>query len=137
MSDRTKFINDVTDTVRPYFPKMERETIEKITRCLIFRENQFSYELVRSYQYLCVRCGQCCIKACIDFDPETNLCKGYQTRPIECKQWPYWKVDGREGIYCDVYCNYSFRMVVKEVVKYIEGLDEVPDIPETKETFII
>lgn len=137
MSDRQEFIQAVAEIVNLYFIDVSREKIEKITKCLIFREGQFPYELVRSYQQLCLRCGQCCFKACIDYDPETRLCKEYKTRPLECEQWPYWKVDGLEGIYCDLECNYSLRMVVKEVIKYMESLDEIPDVPEAKETFII
>jgi len=137
MSNRHDFIREVADIVSLHFRDIPIDKLERITKCLIFRKGHFSYELVQSYQRLCLRCGKCCFESCIDFNKETGLCKGYATRPKECAEWPYWKIEDEEGIYCDLDCNYSFRLVVNEVIRYIEGLDEIPDVPETKETFII
>lgn len=137
MSNRHEFIREVAEVVSLYFPDVSKEKIEKITKCLIFKENQFPLKKVESYYDLCLRCGWCCNKACIDFDKKNYTCGNYKNRPKECSQWPYWRIHNEQGIYCELECNYSFRMVVQEVIKAIEGLDEVPDVPEAEETFII
>jgi len=78
-------------TGEPGYVWVSETEIEQIAAELGFDRLQFESTFVRTISGLGKSLvefeqGDCCL-----FDPEKKTCRAYESRPVQCKTWPFWK----------------------------------------------
>lgn len=105
--------------------------VDIITTVLLDAPGQyFTYNMVQEHPEFCKRCGMCCRQMgveCEHFNGRT--CDDYEARYNDCAEFPYYEINGEEGLMLDPNCNFALKLAEmvldEEIKKELDSFDEV------------
>ena len=81
----------------------------------------FTYDMVQEHPELCDKCGACCEQRgepCKYFNGRT--CDDYGARFDVCAEFPFYEINGEEGLMLDPGCNFALRLAEMQIDKDIK-----------------
>lgn len=121
--NQLKFIKKMLDKFTKEYPDLDPDIVADIV-CTILLDapgQYFSYDMVQEHPELCAKCGACCQQRDIEckyFNGRT--CDEYFTRYDACAEFPYYDIDGEEGLMLDPGCRFAMRLAEKVIRGDIE-----------------
>lgn len=84
-------------------------------------ESYFSYDMVQEHPEFCKKCGACCKQRdvpCQYFNGRT--CDDYYARWDACAEFPYYDIDGDEGLMLDPGCQFALKLAEMQLDKELK-----------------
>lgn len=84
-------------------------------------ESYFSYDMVQEHPEFCKKCGSCCKQRdqpCDYFNGRT--CDDYYARWDVCAEFPYYDINGEEGLMLDPGCQFALKLAEMQLDKEFE-----------------
>ena len=121
--NQLKFIKKMLDKFIIEYPNLDPDIIADIIATILLDapSQYFTYDMVQENPNLCAKCGACCKQRnvkCKYFNGRT--CDEYATRYDVCAEFPYYEIDGEEGLMLDPGCKFAIRLAEQEIRKDIE-----------------
>ena len=104
-----------------YYPDLPDDMIADIVDTTLNRTPGvfFTYDMVQKFPEFCKQCGMCCVSVgCQYFNGRT--CDEYATRFDVCAEFPYYEINGDEGLMLDPGCKFAIALAEREIQKDIE-----------------
>ena len=105
------------------YPELPTDIIADIiiTVCVDAPGSYFSYDLVQEHPEFCKKCGACCRQALCPLDCfNGRTCDDYYGRPEQCAEFPFYSIDGKEGLMLDPGCKFALRLAEQQIEKDIK-----------------
>lgn len=105
------------------YPELPTDIIADIiiTVCVDAPGSYFSYDMVQEHPELCAKCGACCRQRgekCRYFNGRT--CDDYGARFDVCAEFPFYSINGEEGLMLDPGCKFALRLAEQQIEKDIK-----------------
>lgn len=84
-------------------------------------ERYFTYDMVQKHPEFCRKCGACCKQRnepCPYFNGRT--CDDYYSRFDVCAEFPYYDIDGDEGLMLDPGCQFALKLAEMQIDKDLQ-----------------
>lgn len=113
-------------TGEPGYVWVSEEDITKIAQELSLDRSLFESSFVKTVS----RYGKSLVEYangdCVLYDPETKMCKVYESRPIQCRTWPFWEQNldlpsswNKTAKFCPG-CNHGTLITQEQIEQQVE-----------------
>ena len=121
--NQLKFIQKMSDKFIGKNPELPVDIISDIIVTVLIDapDSYFSYDMVQEHPEFCKKCGACCRQReqhCDYFNGRT--CDDYYARWDACAEFPYYDINGDEGLMLDPGCAFALRLAEMQIKKEIE-----------------
>ena len=121
--NQLKFIKFFADKYITEYPELPMDIIADIIITVLVDapESYFSYDLVQEHPEFCKKCGACCKQRnepCEYFNGRT--CNDYYARWDVCAEFPYYEINGEEGLMLDPGCQFALKLAEMQLNKEIK-----------------
>ena len=121
--NQLKFIKFFADKYITEYPELPMDIIADIIITVLVDapESYFSYDLVQEHPEFCKKCGACCKQRnepCEYFNGRT--CDDYYARWDVCAEFPYYEINGEEGLMLDPGCQFALKLAEMQLNKEIK-----------------
>ena len=121
--NQLKFIKIFADKYITEYPELPMDIIADIIITVLVDapESYFSYDLVQEHPEFCKKCGACCKQRnepCEYFNGRT--CNDYYARWDVCAEFPYYEINGEEGLMLDPGCQFALKLAEMQLNKEIK-----------------
>ena len=121
--NQLKFIKKMLDKFTKEYPNLDQDIIADIIATILLDApgQYFSYDMVQEHPEFCAKCGACCSQRdleCKYFNGRT--CDEYATRYDVCAEFPYYEINGDEGLMLDPGCRFAIRLAERVIRGDIE-----------------
>jgi len=115
-----KFAKIFLDKFHREYPELPSDVIADIIGTVLFEvpDSYFDYNLVQDHSEFCDQCGSCCKQRdqpCRYFNGKT--CDEYESRFDVCAEFPYYEINGEEGLMMDPGCKFAIRLAEMQLEK--------------------
>ena len=105
------------------YPDLDPDIVADIIATILLDApgRYFTYDMVQEHPELCAKCGACCQQRDIEckyFNGRT--CDEYATRYDVCAEFPYYEINGEEGLMLDPGCRFAMRLAERVIRGDIE-----------------
>lgn len=118
-----KFIKIFLDKFTKEYSELPKDIIADIIVTILMDapENYFSYNLVQEHPEFCKKCGACCSQATCPLDCfNGRTCDEYSIRPDGCAEFPFFDINGEEGLMLDPGCQFALKLAEMQIEKDIK-----------------
>ena len=121
--NQLKFIKFFADKYITEYPELPMDIIADIIITVLVDapESYFSYDMVQEHPEFCKKCGACCKQRnepCEYFNGRT--CDDYYARWDVCAEFPYYEINGEEGLMLDPGCQFALKLAEMQLNKEIK-----------------
>lgn len=118
-----KFIKKNLDKFTNKYPELPQDIIADIIATVLLDApgQYFTYDMVQEHPELCSKCGACCEQRgepCKYFNGRT--CDDYGARFDVCAEFPFYEINGEEGLMLDPGCNFALKLAEIQIDKDIQ-----------------
>lgn len=118
--NQLKFIKFFADKYITKYPELPMDIIADIIITVLVDapESYFSYDMVQEHPEFCKKCGACCKQReqpCEYFNGRT--CDDYYARWDVCAEFPYYEINGEEGLMLDPGCQFALKLAEMQLDK--------------------
>ena len=116
-----KFIKKMLDKYSLKYPQLEDDLIADIIDEVLMMapDIYFTYDMVQKHSEMCKQCGECCKTIdCKYFNGKT--CDEYESRFDVCAEFPYYEINGEEGLMLDPGCQFALKLAELQLEKEIK-----------------
>lgn len=118
-----KFIKIFLDKFSRKYPQLPIDILADIVGTVLMEapRKYFTYNLVQEHPELCKKCGACCKQRempCKFFNGKT--CEDYESRFDVCAEFPYYDINGDEGLMLDPGCQFALKLAEIQLEKEIQ-----------------
>ena len=120
--NQLKFIKYFLDKFSKKYSDLPIDIISDIIVTVLIDapETYFTYDMVQEYPEFCKKCGACCSQAnCPLKCFNGRNCDDYYARPEECAEFPYYYINGEEGLMLDPGCQFALKLAEMQLEKEI------------------
>ena len=120
--NQLKFIKICSEKFIDKNPELPKIVLEDIIMTVLIDAPgmYFSYDMVQEHPEFCKKCGSCCKQReqpCEYFNGRT--CDDYYARWDMCAEWPYYSINGEEGLMLDPGCQFALKLAEMQLEKEI------------------
>lgn len=120
--NQLKFIKFFLDKYTKKYSDLPTDIISDIIVTVLIDapESYFSYNMVQEHPEFCKKCGACCKQReqpCEYFNGRT--CDDYYARWDVCAEFPYFEINGEEGLMLDPGCQFAIKLAEMQIEKEI------------------
>jgi hypothetical protein len=121
--NQLKFIKNFLDKYSKEYSDLPTDIIGDIIITVLIDapESYFSYDMVQEHPEFCKKCGACCKQReqpCEYFNGRT--CDDYYARWDVCAEFPYYEINGDEGLMLDPGCQFALKLAEMQIEKEIK-----------------
>lgn len=121
--NQLKFIKYFLDKFSKKYSELPVDIISDIIVTVLIDapESYFSYDMVQEHPEFCKKCGACCKQRdqhCDYFNGRT--CDDYYARWDVCAEFPYYEINGEEGLMLDPGCQFALKLADMQLEKEIK-----------------
>ena len=123
-----KFIKVFLEKFTRKYPEVPTDIIADIIGTVLIEAPgyYFTYNLVQEHPEFCKKCGSCCKQRdqpCKYFNGKT--CDEYESRFDVCAEFPYYEINGDEGLMLDAGCQFALKLAEMQIEKEIQKNIEI------------
>lgn len=120
--NQLKFIKIFLDKYTKKYSDLPADIISDIIVTVLIDapESYFSYNMIQEHPEFCKKCGACCKQReqpCEYFNGRT--CDDYYARWDVCAEFPYFEINGEEGLMLDPGCQFAIKLAEMQIEKEI------------------
>lgn len=118
-----KFVKIFLDKFTRKYPEVPIDIIADIIGTVLIEAPgyYFTYNLVQEHPEFCKKCGSCCKQRdqpCKYFNGKT--CDEYESRFDVCAEFPFYEINGDEGLMLDAGCQFALKLAEMQIEKEIQ-----------------
>lgn len=121
--NQLKFLKKFLDKFTQKYSDLPIDIISDIIITVLIDapDSYFSYNMIQEHPEFCKKCGACCSQATCPlgcFNGRT--CDEYYSRPEICAEFPYYEINGEEGLMLDPGCQFAVKLAEMQIEKEIQ-----------------